>query len=131
MKHCLYRHWDKHLNLLYIGESLGVLRRTHDHLKNSSWFETVAFISLEWFATKKAAKVAEAKAIRIEKPIHNKHHSKPTAAEIAKSRTLGPHMSLEALRDAHAKFKVDGNSEGASQAEFWIWNKTGKLLHDI
>jgi predicted GIY-YIG superfamily endonuclease len=75
MRTSLYRHYDSNGILLYIGVSLSQLRRLQEHSRNSSWFDTVATIKVEYFETRNLALQAEQAAIILEKPLHNKAHS--------------------------------------------------------
>ncbi len=70
--HCLYRHFDKDGNLLYIGTSLSVMSRTSHHHKISPWFNKITSITIERFPGRYDAARAEKKAILEEYPIHNK-----------------------------------------------------------
>jgi hypothetical protein len=68
---CLYRHFDKDDNLLYVGISLSALHRLSGHKKESRWFGLIGRIQIEHFPSRKAALAAEARAIRREKPAYN------------------------------------------------------------
>lgn len=70
----LYRHFDAGGALLYVGISLNAIARLGQHRLTASWFESIARIELEWFATREAAADAERVAIQTERPIHNIIH---------------------------------------------------------
>jgi len=67
----LYRHFDKDCNLLYVGASLNVVSRLIGHKQQSHWFEQIVRIEIEKFSTRKDSFIAERKAIKDEKPLHN------------------------------------------------------------
>lgn len=71
----LYRHYNAEGVLLYVGISFGALIRNRWHQKHSSWFESVAHITIERYPTQEIAKEAEAAAIIEERPIYNKQHN--------------------------------------------------------
>jgi hypothetical protein len=68
---CLYRHFDASGTLLYVGVSLHVVVRLIGHRDTAHWFSQLARIEVEHYPTREAALVAEAEAIRTEKPRYN------------------------------------------------------------
>lgn len=71
----LYRHFDASGRLLYVGISFGAVARLQSHKRDGSeWFNMIARVEVEKFHTRSAAKKAERKAIREERPIYNKAH---------------------------------------------------------
>lgn len=70
MAHELYRHFDKDKNLLYVGITWSTLSRSRQH-KQSAWYDEIAVITIERFATEAEARRAEAHAIATEHPRHN------------------------------------------------------------
>lgn len=78
MKTALYRHFDKHGALLYVGISGSVLQRTTQHLKGSRWADLIHRIDVEHYDTREEALNAEAKAIQKERPAFNEAgHRRP------------------------------------------------------
>jgi hypothetical protein len=73
--HCLYRHYDRHRALLYVGISLSAVQRLDGHHRDSHWFDEIATITIERFSNREKAEAAEKKAIIEEKPLHNVLHS--------------------------------------------------------
>jgi predicted GIY-YIG superfamily endonuclease len=71
----LYRHYDKHNNLLYVGISVNALRRLKQH-KKKRWYSQIAKVTLETYPTRNKALQAEEKAIKSEKPYWNVIHNK-------------------------------------------------------
>ena len=67
----IYRHYDQYGNLLYVGISKSIIKRTLQHEASSEWFEKVVAITVTRHRTIREAESAEAMAIAIEKPIHN------------------------------------------------------------
>lgn len=72
MKTALYRHFDKDENLLYVGISLNVIRRTREHSHESMWFDNISKIIIDRFKTRIEAEKAEIEAIKKENPRFNK-----------------------------------------------------------
>jgi predicted GIY-YIG superfamily endonuclease len=71
----LYRLWDKHNQLLYVGISSKWYERLHAHEKNQEWWEQVAQVTLQNYETREAVVEAEKIAIKTERPLHNRQHS--------------------------------------------------------
>lgn len=74
----LYRHWNAADDLLYVGISMNVARRTCAHSERSHWYDDIARISVEWFDGRREALEAEAHAIRSERPLWNRRRPKST-----------------------------------------------------
>ncbi len=72
---CLYRQYDMHGDLLYVGITLEPIRRQRRHLEGSAWKNFISAILIEPFATREEALAAEEIAIRREFPKHNKFHN--------------------------------------------------------
>lgn len=72
----LYRHFDADGQLLYVGISANPFERGKQHKGDSDWFQQVSTITLEWFAKRSEAEVAEIEAIRCERPSFNKKHKR-------------------------------------------------------
>jgi hypothetical protein len=71
MKHQLYRHFDREGVLLYVGESIDTLRRLLQHSRTAHWYYKIVRVEIQHFDSRKEALIAERKAIRLEKPLHN------------------------------------------------------------
>ena len=67
----LYRHFDAHDVLLYVGISLSPIYRLSSHRAGSSWADKIARVSIQWLPTRAEALQAEAYAIATESPLHN------------------------------------------------------------
>lgn len=74
---CLYRHFDRRSNLLYVGVSLNALKRLMQHREVSGWFGEIHRVEIERFATRQEALSAERNAISGENPRHNIKRPKP------------------------------------------------------
>jgi hypothetical protein len=68
----LYRHYDCHGDLLYVGISLDFLKRQRTHLRIADWRHQICRIEIEPFATRAEALEAERSAIWDEYPKHNR-----------------------------------------------------------
>ncbi len=69
--HQLYRHFDQHGHLLYVGQSISALARLLSH-KSSPWIADIAFVSIDRYESADALNEAEAVAIAHEAPIYNR-----------------------------------------------------------
>lgn len=67
----LYRFYDAHEHLLYIGISNDPRRRWKQHAKSKPWYPQVRHQALTWYASEAAARKAETIAIRQESPQYN------------------------------------------------------------
>jgi hypothetical protein len=68
---CLYRHFNADSILLYAGIAGNPFTRLGGHRRAALWFEQVARIDVEWYGSRTAAKAAETKAVRTERPLFN------------------------------------------------------------
>jgi len=73
----LYRHWDVHDNLLYVGISNNFVERLAQHKEGADWYKDIYMVTIEHFDTREEALLREAEAIRTEKPLYNVKHNKP------------------------------------------------------
>lgn len=71
-KTAVYRLFDKHDNLLYVGISWEPRMRCQQHAKHSEWWHLVTLREIEWFPTREEAAAAERIAIRDENPRFNR-----------------------------------------------------------
>jgi hypothetical protein len=70
----LYRFFDSRHHLLYVGISASAAARYAQHRSDKPWADEIATMSVESFATRHEAAMAEAKAIREELPRYNIVH---------------------------------------------------------
>lgn len=75
MKDVVYRLLDEDGNLLYIGKSNNLLRRMQQHAKTQPWWSEVKKADVTLYPCRCAAEDAERRAIRTERPRHNKTHN--------------------------------------------------------
>lgn len=66
----LYRHFDEHHNLLYVGVSLSPIVRLYSHRK-AEWWKLISKIEIQNFNSKNEAMNAEIFAIQNENPLFN------------------------------------------------------------
>jgi predicted GIY-YIG superfamily endonuclease len=71
----LYRYFAADGRLLYVGVSLDALRRAKQHYKTADWIVGSTSVTFERYATREAALLAEAEAIRAERPVYNIVHA--------------------------------------------------------
>lgn len=72
----LYRHFDASGRLLYVGIAIRPTDRLLQHIRLSTWADSIARIDIETHASRDLAVAAEATAIEAESPLYNKR--KPT-----------------------------------------------------
>lgn len=72
--HALYRWFNDSGELLYVGITNDVGRRTDEHAEKE-WWSQVASSQVEWFPSRKAALDAEKRAIIAERPLFNVQHN--------------------------------------------------------
>jgi len=118
---CLYRHFDKDKNLLYVGISLSVVSRLKQHYQKSGWAENISIVTVEKFPSREEALRAEAKAIQSENPRFNIQGRK----RITKANRYAAAMSM-IERERKLKIKIykffDNNGNFRPGAEI-KWNK--------
>jgi Arm DNA-binding domain len=68
----LYRHFEPNGDLLYVGITLSILKRTETHRYKAKWREFICLILVEPFATREELLEAEREAILNEFPKYNR-----------------------------------------------------------
>lgn len=121
MRTALYRHYDKHMNLLYVGISLSATRRLGQHMSLSHWSDAIAHVRVEYFDTHEAAYEAETKAIRSENPKHN--IAKRATRETERDAEEGRRKRLSRIRLGERIVQVDPLYEVAAAAKTLGMNK--------
>jgi len=71
MAHFLYRHYDKNNNLLYVGITSDLNRRTKEHRSYSRWIKLSVSVTSTLFNDRDDCYSAEERAIKDENPIFN------------------------------------------------------------
>lgn len=69
---CLYRYFDADGNLLYVGIAKDPDKRRREHERTSQWLHLATERTVEWYDDRDSALAAERRAIRDERPIHNR-----------------------------------------------------------
>src|ERR1044071_4306502 len=95
----LYRHYDEHDVLLYVGISESPVDRTNGHARTSEWVEFAERAEVQWLDSRALAEQAERDAIRAETPIFNRQHAigDPDARIAEYRRTREMHELANAL----------------------------------
>ena len=91
--HVLYRFYDRHEQLLYVGITNHPSSRFRDHSNQASWYSKVARATLEYFNSRQELEGAEIKAIQAEKPKYNRVYSvtsPPSTIGISSARAHSP-----------------------------------------
>ena len=94
----VYRYYDKHGVLLYVGITGRGMARNGEHNKTKEWWQYVTRQEVEHYKTRRAAHSTEKKLIRQHRPPFNVQHN-PGHAE-----TREAYLSL---RNAHRPIDVD------------------------
>ncbi len=71
--HALYRFYDKHGQLLYVGITNNPGMRWPKHADEKPWWSEVSGITLETYPDRDSVLAAERRAIMVENPRHNKN----------------------------------------------------------
>ena len=79
----LYRFFNRHGRLLYVGITIDPERRTKEHAARAwhatgAWFGEVAAVRMEFFPDERSARAAEMEAIKAEWPLCNIHGNPDT-----------------------------------------------------
>jgi predicted GIY-YIG superfamily endonuclease len=77
--HVLYRLYDQHERLLYIGITNNPCLRFRNHQLTSEWWADAARCTFEYFPNRVWLQNAERSAIQRERPLHNKRHDSKRA----------------------------------------------------
>lgn len=80
---CLYRFYDTHGALLYVGITKDPTKRTREHSKRSEWYPFARSHTLEWFEDRESALDAERAAISRERPLFNRLGARSRLPEYA------------------------------------------------
>lgn len=100
----VYRHFDAHGRLLYVGKTMHFRKRSLEHKRDSSWFREVRTIQVEHFDSARDAVLAEIDAVEREKPLYNVLLQKPELGPSGIFAPLSPRENqvLGLLRDGKA-----------------------------
>lgn len=74
-KTALYRFFDKHGNLLYVGISISLPTRLVQHGQSSPFFTESVNMTVEWFDSREDAIQHKKEVIQSEKPKYNVNHN--------------------------------------------------------
>ena len=124
----LYRVFDDHGGLLYIGVSDAPMRRFGQHHRTAPWADQVAQILVEPFETRSEAEEAERIAIADERPAYNVVHNPQSDPAPAPAQTYAVVHRVESgdpwldqvLTIIRMMVAFDGGSIG-SLARFSAW----------
>lgn len=71
----LYRCFDSEKRLLYVGVTVNLYKRSHQHQAKTSWWPDVIRIEVTPYDERWRALNAEREAIRTEGPLHNRQRN--------------------------------------------------------
>lgn len=103
----LYRFYDTHGALLYVGRTINIPARLTNHRRQKTWWPDVADIRLQQLDTHEALVEAERSAIINEHPMHNVVHNR------AHSTSPAPTNNPPALRVPCMRCRRDIGPKGA------------------
>lgn len=109
----LYRWFDRHGVLLYIGIAYNMKRRDADHAARSPWWTFAVRQSVEWLDDRPKAEVAERKAIGEEGPIFNRAHNRTAEAK----QRLVDYLTAQKRTDLLGAAVLEIEEEQAAAAE--------------
>lgn len=99
MSACVYRCLSPTGDVLYIGCTITGGQRLAQHRSSSAWWSEVGTVEIQHFASKDEALLAEAHAIREERPAHNRlNPGIPDPAELAERRRRREEALAESAR---------------------------------
>ena len=92
----LYRHYDEHGQLLYVGISFSAIARAAAHRDESDWFWRSRTMTIENYPSRDKARAAEVAAIKRERPIFNRCHVLAQSGGGASARAKFPDLKAAA-----------------------------------
>ena len=101
----VYRFFDVHNDLLYVGTTNSISVRWNDHNSSKAWYADVHHTTVVWYMDKPTAEAVERHAIKTERPRYNlTHNPEPRAPERRARRKRGPLATPEG-RKARAAYR--------------------------
>lgn len=127
--HALYRFYAADGELLYIGITASLPTRIGDHRSDKPWWTKVADIKVEHFGDREAVLVAEAVAIRTERPTWNVTHNRAAGSPTSTitptlDRRLVEHATLGRPPRARVYDLRTDIGQKWSPRRIWIWCDT-------
>ena len=111
----LYKHYDKDMNILYIGMTINLFNR-HLATKHGRWVKNINFIEIEKFDNFDDLKKAEKEAILKHRPINNYRHNPDNSGKgITYYFPVG--------------VKVDYRQNKKERCEVFIKNEFGEVIY--
>ena len=98
----MYRHFDSSRNLLYIGISDDIYRRTREHVHDSAWYRECVHVTVEHVGSRQEARAAEREAIQRESPRENKQWNTGRVSPVRAARKVYAKRAVCAEPSPHA-----------------------------
>lgn len=133
MKTCLYRHFDKDGNLLYVGISLSPINRLRQHTKSARWVDLISRVEMTWYGTREDAERAERMAIKTELPEYNITHSIKGCGPVPDDVILSPSNAAkfaEVSRGTIGTAIKEGRLKATQEKPYGPWAILSKDLNE-
>lgn len=95
----LYRHFNAHGDLLYVGISKSSFDRYMQHKYGSKWSEEIQTMTIKYFPSRAEAEAAERRAIIAEKPLWNVTHNQPEKLQKTKKLATSKNSKTKSTLD--------------------------------
>lgn len=95
----LYRHFNAHGDLLYVGISKSAFDRYMQHKYGSKWYEEIRSMTIEYFPSRAEAEAAERRAIIAEKPLWNVTYNQPEKPQKTKRPATSKNLKAKLTFD--------------------------------
>jgi predicted GIY-YIG superfamily endonuclease len=107
---CVYRFFDAHDELLYIGSTISLPRRVVEHNKGQSWWREVDRATVVHYDSEGAARGAERDAIRAEGPKFNTAQKRRVKKGSKRMSISMPPVVMREILDEQLARQMEGES---------------------
>ncbi|MFD5788647.1 GIY-YIG nuclease family protein [Streptomyces sp. NPDC127037] len=103
----VYRFYAAEGQALYIGVTAGTALRWTDHRKTSEWWSLAEYVAVSFYAEYDRALVAEAAAIKAERPAFNRQWLRPRKQTVIKFEDGAESIAAELHHIARPEFVAE------------------------
>lgn len=125
--HTLYRHYDKHGNLLYVGVTNNIESRNIAHKYSSPWFNNVTEIRERCFGSRRSALKEELREIKRDTPCFNSKGNIKTEGYDEMAKQVSPKRKKK--RNEKLYVILYGKDHVPSRTSLWIWELMNQPYH--